>query len=290
LTPETDPRTNPRNRCIHAGYESVGLFPIPSGESIIGLLQLNDRRAGRFTLDSINFFETLTQNIGLALQRVTTEEALRESENQLRASLGEKEALLKEVHHRVKNNLQVISSLMSLQSEETRDAGLRAVFQEVNHRVRSMALVHEQLYQSADLARVDFAAYARSLLTYLWQAYGAETAGIRLTLNLEPLSLSVYTAVPLGLILNELAGNALKHAFHDRTGGEVRVALQRGPAGRVQLTVSDDGRGLPEGFDWGQARSLGLRLVQMLAGQLHADVAVSREEGTEFGITLEVKE
>ena len=159
--------------------------------------------------------------------------------------------------------------------------------QDVTHRVRSMALVHEKLYQSADLARVEFAEYARSLLNYLWRAHGTAASGIRLALDLEPVSLSVDAAVPCGLILNELASNALKHAFRGRAGGEVTVSLRGGADGQVRLCVRDNGAGLPAGFDWRQAQSLGLRLVQMLAGQLHAAVEVSSVEGTEFTITFE---
>lgn len=210
----------------------------------------------------------------------------KQAEQLLKASLSEKEVLLKEIHHRVKNNMQVISSLVSLQADELRDEAMRAVLQDVTHRVRSMAMVHEKLYQSGDLARIDFAEYAQSLLNYLWRAHGGVASGVRLALDMEPVSLSVNVAVPLGLILNELAGNALKHAFPDGTDGEVTVSLRSGPEGQVRLGVRDNGVGLPEGLDWKQARSLGLRLVQMLAGQLHAAVEVSSDGGTKFTITF----
>ena len=206
----------------------------------------------------------------------------KQAEERIRASLAEKEVLLKEIHHRVKNNMQVISSLVALQAERLPDAAMRAVLQDVTHRVRSMALVHEKLYQSADMARVEFAEYAQSLLNYLWRAHGTAASGVRLALDLEPVPLSVNAAVPCGLILNELVSNALKHAFRDAraarggavVGGEVAVSLRGGPEGRVCLRVRDNGTGLPAGLDWRQADSLGLRLVQMLAGQLHATVEV----------------
>ena len=142
----------------------------------------------------------------------------KKAEAALRQSLGEKEVLLKEIHHRVKNNMQVISSLVALQAERLPDAAMRAVLQDVTHRVRSMALVHEKLYQSADMARVEFAEYAKSLLNYLWRAHGTAASGVRLALDLEPVPLSVNAAVPCGLILNELVSNALKHAFRGRAG------------------------------------------------------------------------
>lgn len=211
---------------------------------------------------------------------------LKRAEDQLRASLAEKEVLLKEIHHRVKNNMQVISSLVALQAERVPNAAMRAVLEDVTHRVRSMALVHEKLYQSADMAQVEFAEYALSLLNYLWRAHGTAASGVRLATDLEPVRLSVNAAVPCGLVLNELASNALKHAFRDRTGGEVSVVLRGSPEGQVCLRVRDNGSGLPAGFDWRQADSLGLRLVQMLAGQLHAAVEVGSGEGTEFTVTF----
>jgi two-component sensor histidine kinase len=210
----------------------------------------------------------------------------KEAQERITASLREKEVLLKEIHHRVKNNLQVISSLVRLQADALADPALRDLFRDVHDRVRSMALVHEKLYESANLAEVQFADYAQSLLAYLWRAHGAAAARIRLTLELDPVALSVETAVPCGLILNELAGNALKHAFAGRTEGEVTVALRNGAAGRVSLAVGDNGVGLPPGTDWRQSRSLGLRLVQMLAGQLNATVEARGGDGTVFEISF----
>ena len=164
---------------------------------------------------------------------------------------------------------------------------MREGLRDVTYRVRSMALVHEKLYQSDDLARIDFAEYIRSLLHYLWRAHGSAAAPVGLTLDLEPLSLPVDIAVPCGLILNELAGNTLKHAFRGRSEGKVTVSLQGLADGRVCLRVRDNGVGLPAGFDWQQAGTLGLRLVQMLAGQLDAEVEVHNQEGMEVVITFE---
>ena len=213
------------------------------------------------------------------------------AEQELKASLAEKEVLLKEIHHRVKNNMQVISSLVSLQADQLPDQAMRAVLQDVTHRVRSMALVHEKLYQSADLARVEFAEYTRSLLSYLWRAHGTGASGVRLRLDLEQVPLSVNVAVPCGLILNELATNALKHAFPGTDaergqGCEVRVSLSAVADGQVCLRVCDNGAGLPAGLDWQRADSLGLRLVQILAKQLGAVVDVSSGVGTEFAVTF----
>jgi two-component sensor histidine kinase len=214
------------------------------------------------------------------------ERELRESRERLRTSLAEKEVLLKEIHHRVKNNMQVISSLISLQADELREVAVREALRDVAHRVRSMALVHEKLYQSSDMAQIDFAEYVRSLLSYLFRAHGNTASGIRLVLELDPVLLSVNTAVPCGLIVNELVSNALKHAFNERGEGEVAVSLQSSVRGRVRLCVCDNGRGMPAGFAWREAGSLGLRLVRMLAGQLHATVEASSDGGTCFTVTF----
>lgn len=254
--------------------------------------EMAERKRAEKSLRELN--ETLERRVAVRTARLEEANARleaeieerKQAEEALKASLAEKEVLLSEIHHRVKNNMQVISSLVSLQAEELQDASMGEILNEVSHRVRSMALVHEKLYQSADLARIDFTEYVESLLNYLWRAHGPVASGVRLSLDLEPLSLSVDVAVPCGLILNELVINALKHAFCGRAGGEVTVSLRGGADGRVRLCVRDNGTGLPEGFDWKQARSLGLRLVQMLAGQLRAVVEVSSGEGTEFAIAF----
>lgn len=220
-------------------------------------------------------------------ERKQAEKAMQESREQIRNSLREKEVLLQEIHHRVKNNMQVISSLVALQAEEMPDAAMRSVIREMSHRIRSMAMVHEKLYQSPDLARVEFAEYIESLLRYLWRAHGASTSGLRLALDLEPVLLPVNQAVPCGLILNELVNNSIRHAFSGRDRGRVAVSLHGGGEIPVRLDVGDDGAGLPEEFDWQQSGSLGLRLVKMLAGQLHAAVEVSNDAGTKFSIIFE---
>jgi PAS domain S-box-containing protein len=224
----------------------------------------------------------ITRSLGMVLD--VTER--KQGEERIKTSLGEKEVLLKEIHHRVKNNMQVISSLVSLQADGSEDEAVRGLLRDVTDRVRSMALVHEKLYQSSDLARVDFAEYARSLLSYLWRAHGASISGVRLDLDLEPVSLAVDAALPCGLILNELAGNALKHAFRGRSECQVTVSLRGSATGQVRLRVRDNGVGLPAGLDWRKTRSLGLRLVQMLSGQLGGTVEVRGGEGTAFEITF----
>jgi two-component sensor histidine kinase len=212
------------------------------------------------------------------------------AEEQNRASLAEKEVLLKEIHHRVKNNMQIISSLISLQADSLADEQLTEVLGDVRDRVRTMALVHEKLYQTGDLARLNFAEYVSSLLKYLWSAHSAANRNLRLNMSLVPLILPVDMAVNCGLILNELTSNSIKHAFPEGREGEVSVALEHDPAtGAVCLRVSDNGVGLPADFDLNQSNSLGQRLVQILAGQMRGTVQTGSGPGTEFQIRFNVK-
>ncbi len=209
------------------------------------------------------------------------------AEERVLASLREKEVLLREIHHRVKNNLQVVSSLIDLQSGAfAADATVREVFRDMRDRVRAMALVHERLYQTEDFGHLEFSDYASMLASDIWQAHAAERVGLRLDLQVSPVVLSVETAIPCGLILNELVVNAVKHAFRDRSEGCVRIELKQGAKRLVSLRVVDDGVGLPPGVNWRESSSLGLRLVRMLATQLRGSIEANSVHGTEFHLTF----
>ena len=163
---------------------------------------------------------------------------------------------------------------------------MQALFRDARDRVRSMALVHEKLYQSQDLARVELGGYTRNLMSYLMQAYASVSRKIELALQLEEVSLPVDVAIPCGLILNELATNALKHAFEGCESGQIAVELRAVRGGRVHLTFRDNGRGFPPEFDCSAAESLGLRLVRMLTEQLQRSLAVENGKGTTFHLTF----
>jgi len=213
--------------------------------------------------------------------------ARKQAEEELRASLREKEVLLKEIHHRVKNNMQVISSLLSLQSEYLKDAEMVKIFKESQNRVKSMALIHEKLYQSRNLAEIDFGDYLRELTTQLVRSYGIGTHGVQLNVNTGRVLLAVDRAIPCGIIVNELVTNALKYAFPDGRSGRIDVDLHPVGADRVRLTVRDNGVGIPAHVDVTTSDSLGLTLVRMLAEQVQGEMSMQPHgPGAEFMLTF----
>jgi PAS domain S-box-containing protein len=210
----------------------------------------------------------------------------KQAEEAQKASLREKEILLKEIHHRVKNNMQVISSLLSLQSRHLDDPKAIGMFKDSQHRIRSMALVHEKLYQSKDLSRIDFRQYLENLVVYLVHSYQVDSGRVRLKLDVGDAALDINTAVPCGLIVNELVTNALKHAFPGGRTGRVRVTLRPGAEGRFILTVADNGIGFPEAVDFQKTDTLGMQLVTMLVDQLDGTLTLERKRGTAFRIAF----
>ena len=210
----------------------------------------------------------------------------KQAEEQIKTSLREKEVLLKEIHHRVKNNLQVICSLLNLQSGYVRDPEALALFRESESRIRSMAMIHEKLYQNQSLSRVDFAEYLSSLGSLLFTTYVANPGAVRLTTHLDPVFLDIDTALPLGLIVNELVSNSLKYAYPEGRSGVVELTLKAGPENQFTLSVRDEGLGLPAGFDVKNTDTLGLHLVSILSAQLGATLSVeSNGHGTVFELT-----
>jgi two-component sensor histidine kinase/CHASE1-domain containing sensor protein len=231
---------------------------------------------GGLVIDLLLFAIIGMQRRGAATARRMTDE--------LKASLREKDVLLKEVHHRVKNNLQVVSSLLSLQGRRMGDARSREVLDQCRSRVLSMALVHEKLYLSRDLSRVDLAEYVGSLLVELRR--GQADGRVQVSHRAEQVWMGLERAIPCGLILNELVSNALKHAFPDGRTGRVEVVLAALGVDRVELQVNDDGVGMPAAVDVGRTPSLGLEVVAALVGQLGAEIEVAREGGTRIRIAI----
>jgi two-component sensor histidine kinase len=209
------------------------------------------------------------------------------ADESIRASLREKEVLLKEIHHRVKNNLQVVSSLLGLQSRIIEDDALRKMFQESQNRVHSMALIHESLYQSVNLSEIDFPAYIDQLADYLFRSYGVDSSRVQLAASIDELRLTMDTAVPCGLIINELVSNALKYAFPGGRSGKIRIEMREDGTHFIRLAVIDDGVGFPDGIGQASSKSLGLRLVRTLADQLGAAVEMASDEGARITLTFQ---
>ena len=315
---ETDPGEWARMNA--SGISALLFIPMVFQDRTVGLLEMRTFHNERaFTDHEISLAHLLANQAASAIENAKLYEQAqseiarrKEAEEQIRASLREKEVLLKEIHHRVKNNLQVVSSLLYLQSETITDPVVLSMFQDSQHRVRSMALVHERLYQAQDLSRIDFSEYVLDLANHLLSSYSVNADHVRLEMEADPVALDVDTAVPCGLIINELVSNSLKHAFPnppalaadsqdiaagqqgsadqvDATGpnlGKIRIQLQLDSRGRLQLLVSDNGVGIPDGFDMHNTESLGLLLVSSLVRQLRGTLEVSTAAGTEFRISF----
>ncbi len=220
-------------------------------------------------------------NVPTILTLVQTAKVSEQVTATLRASEERKEALLREVHHRVKNNLAVICSLFYLQSMHTKDEETVQIFHDMENRVHSMALVHESLYGSENLARIDFAEYAQALAKDILSSHRSPGAPVQLKSNLEPIVMSADLAVPCGLILNELISNAFKDGFPGNVGGEIRLALHSGRDGKCSLFVEDSGVGIPADLDVKESKTLGLRLVRSLTQQIRGSFELVRiDSGT----------
>jgi PAS domain S-box-containing protein len=253
-----------RCRCKDGRYRWLHWRAVPSGDGMVYAVARDVTEHHRATL------------------------ALHEKQASLAASLKEREVLLQEVHHRVKNNLQVISSLINMQVRQLQsDAALEALT-ECKSRVEAIALIHEKLYQTTDYANVPFGEYAKDLVTSVFRTSRSATASVALVLDIgDDIALPVSRAIPCGLILNELITNAMKHAFPVGRQGSIRVELRR-DRGDLLLAVSDDGVGMPAELDIRTSKSLGMHLVMMLVRQLKGQISIGREGGTAFRVSCAI--
>ncbi|MEG4057150.1 MULTISPECIES: PAS domain S-box protein [unclassified Microcoleus] len=237
----------------------------------------------------INLFQQLVNQLAIAIQQSLLYQQLqaelsdrKQAEANLKNSLREKEILLKEIHHRVKNNLCVVASLLELQSNTVDDPQVSKMFEESQNRLYSMALIHEKLYRSTNLAQINFGEYLQDLVSNLFHSYNISNNRIQLQVLAEPISLNLETATPCGLIANELVSNTLKHAFPDGTTGTVSVECYQTADREINLLVKDNGIGFPQNLDFRKTHSMGFQVVCTLTEQLEGTIEISRELGTSF--------
>lgn len=247
-----------------------------------------------------DLLQQIASQLAIAIQQadlysqVQTElEERRQAESSLRASLQEKEVLLKEVHHRVKNNLQIISSLLRMQARKVSDLSTATLFQEAQNRVQSMAIIHEHLYQSSNLAQINFNDYLQTLLNNLFRSYGVDPQQILLDIKIDSINLPLNTAIPCGLIINELVSNMLKYAFPLGQPGTITIRLSSQTVENSSdfqgvLVIGDNGVGMSPDIDWQTTPSLGLRIVRNLVDQMQGTLTLNRDRGTFFRLTFPI--
>jgi two-component sensor histidine kinase len=272
---------------------SLLMLPLTHGDRVFGLVELvTDHHERTFTAEEIEMGQAMADQAAVAIHNAQLYERAQgeiterhQAEQKLRVSLHEKEILLKEIHHRVKNNLQVVSSLLSLQARQIDDERAVTLINDSQNRVRAMALIHEKLYQSSDLSSIDFAEYVRGLTQYLIRTYGSATKQVTFHVQAEDVWLSLNAAVPCGLIINELVSNAFEHAFPDDFLGTIELTASM-VGDMVTLTIADNGVGIPAEEDILSGDTLGVQLVHSLVSQLDGDLTLHRENGTRFEITF----
>lgn len=267
---------------LELGLQSLVMVPLVSGDEVLGILAIRSKEPNAYKDRDLKLAQRVSGQISGAISNARLYEERVNAENRLKDSLREKEVLLKEIHHRVKNNLQIIHSLLSLQAEQIQDVQALGMFKDSQNRVRSMALIHEKLYQSENLTNIDFTDYVDSLVIELSRSYMNHPEQIEISVDVRDACFGVDTAIPCGLIINELITNSLKYAFPDNRKGQISVSLQPTMKGEYTLIVKDNGIGFPENIDWQNTDSLGMQVVTSLTDQLEGEIELSRTDGTEF--------
>jgi two-component sensor histidine kinase len=278
--------------------KSLLMVPIRK-ESPIGAIGNYWSKEYEPSVDKIKLLEALANSTSIAMENVdlyhTQEIHLTEIAQQkekyrllaesLKESLSEKEILLKEIYHRVKNNLQIISSLLDLQADKVQSDALKSVLSECSMRINAMCIVHELLYQSDNLARIYISDYINNLVNYFYGIYDISTNRVINSVDVDDILFSLDTAIPCGLIVTELLSNCFKHAFPDNKSGKISIAFKKNQDKSI-LTIRDDGVGLPKEAELENKKTLGLSLVRNLSKQLHGDLQIDRNNGTAFILTL----
>ncbi len=251
--------------------------PLKIPNDVIGVVAMQSYRdASAYSENDLKLLSVISDQIATAIYRKKTQD-------QIKASLKEKEVLLKEIHHRVKNNMQIISSLLRLQSLDAKNKKVLEMYKVSRNRIKSMALIHESLYKSKDFSRIDFSKYVHNLATHLYSIYCTRGSNISVIQNVKNVFLDINQAIPCGLIINELVSNSLRHAFESNGNGKILIKMNQ-DNGKYTLSVKDNGKGFPDGLDFQKTESLGLQVVNDLVKQLDGRIFLDRKNGTAFTI------
>jgi PAS domain S-box-containing protein len=254
------------------GFKAVAVVPFFSAQKVIGSIHVVSREKNSISSLEMDILETIGMETGTVIVKMYSEAAIRDS-------LAEKEVLLKEIHHRVKNNMQIISSLLNLQLQHVQEEEASNVLIESQGRVKTMAMIHEKLYQSPDLTRIRFRDYIQKLAYDILYTYGVKAGSIELEMDIDNIELGMETSIPCGLIINELVTNSVKYAFPE---GKGTIIIQFKGQDELQLIIKDDGIGLPREIDLEHTETLGLQLVLNLVKQLNGELTINRSQGTEY--------
>lgn len=268
---------------LREGLKALAVVPVQYRGKSIACINLASRSVSLIPQSLRDTLESMASMLGSAIVRI-------QNQGRVAASLREKEILLKEIHHRVKNNFQVIISLLNLHSNNIKNEELLRHFNDSRNRIRAMALIHEKLYQSGDFANIDFAAHMETLASELCSLYSSPSNPVACRFNVERINIPIDLAIPCSLIVNEILSNSFKYAFPPSWGGSAEILLKmRGREdGSVELEISDNGVGIPEGVEMGaaDARTLGLSLIGLLAHQIKATLELDRAGGTRYTIVF----
>jgi len=274
-----DPRYKARNNCIHHGYASVALVPVKSGNEVVGLLQLNGYAKNLFTIELVQELEIIAARIGETLLR-------KQNEDKIRALLQEKELLLKETHHRVKNNMNTVRGLLYLQAEELSDPISKGIIKEAASRVQSMMVMYDKLYRSESHHEMNINDYLPSLIDEIIRIFDSRIP-VKTDTTVDDVVLSAKALSALGIIINELITNSMKYAFDTLDEGLISLSLTH-KNNKVTVVYRDNGPGLPESINFEDSTGFGMQLIAMLINQLGGDIRIERGEGTRFVLEFDV--